>query len=169
MKVSFTRKYAHLDKFKGVLHFNKRSSEKCIIIHDGKILGEGVYMQSTGKEFKVKFASKAQEGYASKIQGFLGRVGIQGRRDNDTIFVTGCYRPLTKFQGAKKIHRIREARENEESMNRIKTGAERSGDVYKTVAMESVVVEPPKKEVKARQPRKRVQKNEVDEFELMRR
>lgn len=116
-----------MSKFKGNLRFIKKSDEPCYLIKDGKIVGKGVYMVSSGQIFKIKYASPAQELFAKKIQKQMGLARVHGCKEGDYIKVGGLSYPLSRSAQRNKLERIRCAQAMEGG-NEAFTGHHRSGD-----------------------------------------
>ena len=161
-------RFRGLPRFKGALSFTKRSSEVCSIIHDGEIIGKGVFMSSTGKEFRVLFTSDEQKSYAHIVHNKNGRAGLHGYYEGDNVYVTGVYYPVTKMGSKKMLHRIRAAQELEkEGDNSVFTGKQRSHETYIPPVVKQLTVGIGFVEKEKPVMDKRVaQKNEMTDFEL---
>jgi len=158
-----------MNKFKGVLYFMPKD-EPCYLISDGKILGKGVWMKSSGKVFKAKFKSPEQLGYARNVVQYHSCLMIYGKLDGDILYVGEIRQPKSRRSLANNLHRMRERRQLEsEGADKLFTGHQRSHETYVPPEIRALQLKLKKGEPEVKVKVKKVQKNEVDEFELQRR
>lgn len=158
-----------MNKFKGVLYFMLKD-EPCYLISDGRILGKGVWMRSSGKVFRVKFKSPSQLGYAKNQAQYHNCLMIYGKLDGDIVYVGEIRQPKSRRALANNLHRARERRQLEsEGADRLFTGHQRSHETYVPPEIRALQLKLQKGEPEVKVKVKKVQKNEVNEFEIQKR
>lgn len=159
-----------MKQFKGVLYFMPED-KPCYLISEGKILGKGVWMRSSGMVFKVKFKSQKQHNYAKVMSQYHNCLMAYGKLDGDIIYLEQFRQPPSRRSKANNLHRMRERKELESlGADKVLTGKHRSHETYIPPEIRALCLKIEKKgeDVKPKI-KKAKQRNEVDEFEIQKR